>query len=84
MVQQSPFVQRIHLAGVTSPFAAAFAVPLTADRLLSSQGTEAPREGLFPASWRMFAAYLAWSSSLDLTLLAGMIWLFRTRWRVSQ
>jgi hypothetical protein len=72
-------VEQIHRTGVTSPFAAAFAVPS-----VPGQKAKELRPRPIPESWQMWAAHLAWSTSFNLLLLAGMIWLFRTRWRVSQ
>ncbi len=59
----------------TSPFAAAFAVPLTfgnpdiADRV---------------ADWPLYFSYLGFSIALVVCLLAAMIWLFNRRWRVAE
>ena len=72
----------IHNFGITSPFAAAFSVPLT-----NSDGLTSEREvidPLFPESWKFVGLYFAWSAGLLSTLSIMMIWLFNTRWRVSQ
>ena len=72
----------IHRIALSSPFAAAFSVPLTVESLSSSDTS--PRAALFPPSWTFVAGYFLWSSLMNAVLLALMIWLFNTRWRVSQ
>ena len=65
----------IHWLNITSPIAAAFAVPLTfnnpdiTDRI---------------ADWPLYFSYLAFSATLLLCLLAAMIWQFNRRWRVAE
>lgn len=73
----------IQNVGISSPFAAAFAVPLSQDDPLSSSGSD-NLDPLFPPSWLFVAGYFAWSFLLISILSALMIWLFNTRWRVSQ
>ena len=73
----------IHNIGISSPFAAAFSVPLKADPL-SSSGSRDPRPRNFPHSWGFVAGYFAWSTLFNGMLLALMVWLFSSRWRVSQ
>ena len=58
----------------TSPFSAAFALPLTL-----GQQREAPA---ITANWPVFAAYLVLYVLANAALLGGMIWLFNVRWRV--
>lgn len=67
--------------GITSPFAAAFSVPLTAPENPSSSESIDP---MFPPSWKFVGMYFAWSTALIAGLSVCMIWLFNTRWRVSQ
>ena len=68
---------------VTSPFAAAFSVPLKVDEFTDlDQQPAAVR--YFPPSWSMWASYMGSAALLNACLLSGMIWLFRTRWRVAQ
>ena len=83
-MQRSPWVDRIYLTGIASPFAAASSVPLRSGGLLTTGQSDSLRTGLFPASWAMWLAHVLWSICLNGSLLCGMIWLFRTRWRVSQ
>ena len=72
----------IHNFGITSPFAAAFSVPLSSsDGLTSAKEVVDP---LFPSSWKFVGLYFAWSVGLISILSVLMIWLFNTRWRVSQ
>jgi ABC-type transport system involved in multi-copper enzyme maturation permease subunit len=73
--------QRIVKAtGFTSPFVAAFSVPLDV-RTPAEEG-----RGLQTAqnTWFMFGTFVGYSVLLNLGLLGVMIWLFNTRWRVSQ
>lgn len=64
-------------AGLTSPFAATFAIPL--DVSISGDLPSVPQGDL----WLVWA-YLAFTVGLNLLLLAAMMWLFHKRWRVSQ
>ena len=73
----------IQNSAVTSPFAAAFAVPLKLDALIMDGG--APKlDPLFPPNWSFVGRYFACSAGLIAALALSMIWLFNTRWRVSQ
>ena len=73
-------IQRI---AITSPFAAAFSVPLKVDEFADlDRQPEALR--YFPPSWDMWATYMGSAVLLNGFLLSGMLWLFRTRWRVAQ
>ncbi|MCC7085457.1 MAG: ABC transporter permease subunit [Pirellulales bacterium] len=59
----------------TSPFAAAFAVPMRFD------SNDMPdRAGDLP----LYCSYLGFTSILIIALLLAMIWLFNTRWRVAE
>ena len=79
----------IHAATVTSPFAAAFEMPIYMDDISSesSRWTRAePGKGLFGYPWRdlrHFGGYLAFSLLLNGILFVSMIWMFHSRWRVS-
>jgi hypothetical protein len=76
-----PYIEDI---GLTSPFAAAFAVPLDVGLTEStSSAAAAAAAGEALGSWPLFAAYVAFSLGLDGGLLMAMIWLFNTRWRVA-
>lgn len=72
----------IHTVGISSPFAAAFSVPLKSDPLTTGRRDTGP--ALFPESWPMVAGYFLWSFCLIGLLSLLMVWLFNTRWRVSQ
>jgi len=67
-------------AGFTSPFAAAFAVPLDVGTTPGSASTSGA-DGI--GNWPLFAAYVAFCLGLNGCLLLTMIWLFNTRWRVA-
>jgi len=66
--------------GFTSPFVTAFSVPLE----MTSPTEDRPDSRFLQSTWYMFAAFSAYSAALNASLLGIMIWLFNTRWRVSQ
>jgi ABC-type Na+ efflux pump permease subunit len=72
----------IHRVAVSSPFAAAFSVPLTEDD--TNVGSRESRPPLFQHNWAFVAGYFGWTVALNGLLMALMVWLFNTRWRVSQ
>ncbi|MEY4180457.1 MAG: hypothetical protein RLY70_4031 [Planctomycetota bacterium] len=62
---------------VFSPFAIAFEVPLIPEDY-------APGESpMITGDWVLFFSYLGFTLGLNSVLLVGMVWLFRSRWRVS-
>jgi ABC-type transport system involved in multi-copper enzyme maturation permease subunit len=65
-------------AGLTSPFAAAFALPLDVE--ITVEVTRPPPAG----DWPLVAGFGIFATALNLALLSAMIWLFNVRWRVSQ
>jgi ABC-type transport system involved in multi-copper enzyme maturation permease subunit len=73
-----PATEVIQIIGITSPFSAAFHVPLDMD---VGVRVEQPANTIY--GWVMFASYLVINSSLNAVLLASMIWLFNVRWRVA-
>jgi ABC-type transport system involved in multi-copper enzyme maturation permease subunit len=64
----------VHVANLSSPFAAAFAVPLHFGN---------PDFADVPPNLPLYFSYLAFSAGLCLMLIVLMIWLFNTRWRVA-
>ena len=72
-----PNTKYVAWAGVTSPFSAAFAVPLDMSMLQSDP------TNMVDGNWPLFAAYMLFTGLLNAVLLALMIWLFNLRWRVS-
>ncbi|NQU19803.1 MAG: ABC transporter permease subunit [Candidatus Nealsonbacteria bacterium] len=71
---QVPPTVRLGQLTFTSPFSAAFSLPLT----LNKQGEEVPIVGNWPVSIGFLAFYLA----VNAALLGSMLWLFNVRWRV--
>jgi ABC-type transport system involved in multi-copper enzyme maturation permease subunit len=69
----------VHQLTFTSPFAAAFALPLDTGATANSQAEELAAAG----NWPLFMSYVAFTLLLNGFLLVAMIWLFRTRWRVA-
>jgi len=67
---QQAVVATIDQYTFTSPFAAAYALPLTLS------------ENTLRANWPVFFGYLAFTVMVNLTLLWAMLWLFNVRWRV--
>jgi ABC-type transport system involved in multi-copper enzyme maturation permease subunit len=70
----APATQWINQFTFTSPFAAAFNLPLTLGNL------EAP--AIF-GNWAVALGYFTFYLVLDAGLIGGMLWLFNMRWRVS-
>ena len=60
--------------GFTSPFAAAFALPID---------LQLPNVVTPPADWALFLSFLVLYLLINTGLLGAMIWLFNTRWRVA-
>ena len=71
---QSSTVEWVEWGTFVSPFSTAFALPLAADG-----ATGDPR----PAHWDVWWRFLGFYALLDLGLLAGMMRLFQSRWRVA-
>ena len=69
----------VKAASVTSPFVAAFSVPLDM-RLGTIDGDD--RRDL--QSWRMLGGYVLFTALLNAVLLVLMVWLFNMRWRVAE
>jgi ABC-type transport system involved in multi-copper enzyme maturation permease subunit len=65
--------------GFTSPFTTAFSVPLDMTTVDDRSETR-----VNPNTWHLFGAFCAFAAALNGGLLLVMIWLFNTRWRVSQ
>jgi ABC-type transport system involved in multi-copper enzyme maturation permease subunit len=74
--ESHPIAQNIEWVGLTSPFSAAFAVPLNMD-------LDAPPDEIDFGNWPLFGTYVVFTLLLNMTLLVTMIWLFNVRWRVS-
>ncbi len=86
-----PVTARIDSIGLTSPFAAAFSVPLKMDdsRANNPMSGYAPQTqghffGYQLTDWYLFGAYMLFTASLNVVLAGLMVWLFNARWRVSQ
>ena len=70
----------VHATGITSPFSAAFNVPLKTDPLERDDDPEViARRG----SWGLYGGYVAFTLALNAALLSLIVWLFNVRWRVS-
>jgi ABC-type transport system involved in multi-copper enzyme maturation permease subunit len=72
-----PATERIDWVGLTSPFAATFAVPLNMES--GSSATVEPVVG----NWPLVGAFFLWTAVWNSALIGLMIWLFNVRWRVS-
>jgi ABC-type transport system involved in multi-copper enzyme maturation permease subunit len=71
-----PAAAQLEWIGISSPFSAAFAIPL--DMELSSSDQLAPT-----GNWALFGVYVGFTVGLNMLLLSLMIWLFNVRWRVT-
>jgi ABC-type transport system involved in multi-copper enzyme maturation permease subunit len=60
---------------LTSPFSAAFALPLDTGQSTAQVVQSA-------GNWPVFLGFLVFYALVDFTLLRSMIWLFNVRWRV--
>jgi ABC-type transport system involved in multi-copper enzyme maturation permease subunit len=72
---EAPLTVVIEAACLTSPIAAAFAVPLHFD------DQQVPDVA---GSLSLVGAYLTFTAALVAALLAAMVWLFHARWRVAE
>jgi ABC-type transport system involved in multi-copper enzyme maturation permease subunit len=72
-----PATAHVEWLGVTSPFAATFAVPIDMELVQSALDREVP------GNWLLVAAHVAFTLVMNGGLLLSMIWLFNVRWRVS-
>lgn len=72
----------VHVLGMASPFAAAASVPMQALNLDSDD--EGRRLRLYDHDWAFVASYFSTTLCLNGALMMLMIWLFNSRWRVSQ
>ena len=72
-----PATEYVSQAGMTSPFAAAFAMPLDVEVTAEAGRSVGGDLGLV-------TAYAIFTVILNLSLLVSMMWLFHRRWRVSQ
>ncbi|QDU27614.1 ABC-2 family transporter protein [Anatilimnocola aggregata] len=76
--QDHPNTPWVAQMGFTSPFAAAFAVPLDI-----SLGTETLTPDQLQGNWPLYALYVGFTVAMNGLLLVVMMWLFSTRWRVA-
>jgi ABC-type Na+ efflux pump permease subunit len=72
-----PVTPYVEWTGVTSPFAATFAVPLDMELVRTDPNEEVP------GNWLLVGGYLCFAVLLNAGLLSSMIWLFNVRWRVA-
>ena len=81
-----PATETIDNLGLISPFSAAFSVPLKLDAFerRSSTSLNDPASLAGQQSWALYFLYVAFTLLMTAALLAVMVWLFNTRWRVSQ
>lgn len=73
-----PNTPKIAWMGVTSPFAAAHAIPLDIQL-----GTESPSSLEPTGNWPLYSLYVGGVFALNGALLLVMMWQFSTRWRVA-
>lgn len=76
--QGTSAVEYVQTAGVSSPFSAAFNVPLDFQSLTRDEVGRPP-----VGSWPLVGGFFAFTVALNAVMLVVMIWLFNTRWRVS-
>ena len=71
-------VRQARALGATSPFSAAFEVPLEVDLPAGFVGER------WQGQWSIFGGYMAFSLIMTGMLLATMVWMFNSRWRVAE
>ena len=71
------------IVSLTSPFAAAFSVPLKRDPIddFGPAAENLDTRRLFPHSWPIPISYLTVTGLMNAVLLGMMTWLFNSRWR---
>ena len=72
-----PATEFVEWTGLTSPFAASFAIPLDME-LVPSDDSDAVK-----GNWLLYGAYAAFTVAMNLFLLSIMVWLFNARWRIA-
>lgn len=77
----APVTQQLEWLGSTSPFSAAFAVPL--DVGITSTETSAANELQAIGNWPLVGFFALFTAVINGGLLLTMMWLFNTRWRVA-
>lgn len=77
----APITEQLKLTGLTSPFSAAFAVPL--DVGVTSTETSKATEIQAIGNWPLVGYYALFTLGMNGLLLVTMMWLFNTRWRVA-
>ncbi len=71
-------VRSVQAFGVTSPFSAAFHVPMQVDLPAGAVDVRVS------SSWSVFTGFVVFSLAMTSILLATMVWMFNTRWRVAE
>lgn len=74
----------IEYLGITSPFSAIFRVPLYVETASLERTTSSGRVQDAAGNWKLVAMYAMFTITYVSCLLATMIWLFKSRWRVSE
>jgi len=75
----------VNQVGVASPFSAILAVPLKVEANRNSDwGAVTTSAAPIVGDWPLFWGYVSTTVLLNIALLGTMVWLFNTRWRVSE
>lgn len=80
----SSAIDVIHWLGVGSPFAAAFATPLTSNVVDGANDVAVAAVHYFHDDWRFVVTHFIVTLMLDTSILVCMFWRLATRWRVAQ
>jgi ABC-type transport system involved in multi-copper enzyme maturation permease subunit len=78
MAGDEDLVRTINAFGVSSPFVAAFSIPMDVDQ----PGGIMPEPGA--RSWSLFTGFVVFSVFMVGILSSAMVWMFNTRWRVAE
>ena len=76
-----PATEKVKLVGVTSPFAAAFSVPLVVEDDMNDPGEIGNQRE--QKTWTLLGLYALTTVGLCGFLSLSMVWLFNQRWRVA-
>jgi ABC-type transport system involved in multi-copper enzyme maturation permease subunit len=82
--QDTKVAKAVQYIGVTSPFSAVRHVPLYVETAGTERVAQEGRAQNAVSSWRLVAMYVVFTVAYIGGLLATMIWLFQSRWRVSE
>jgi ABC-type transport system involved in multi-copper enzyme maturation permease subunit len=82
--QDTKVANAMQYVGITSPFSAVRQVPLHVETAGTERADSAETPQNTRGNWRLVAMYVVFTVTYISGLLATMIWLFQSRWRVAE